>query len=81
MGQSRPLFHLFLSFQTHIIILQQINVKKCTSSIQCQDSNSQPLEHKSPPITTRPGPRPLTPNLWRVIAYQQSAEAHSQYSI
>ena len=24
-------------------------------SIQCQDSNSQPSEHESPPITTRPG--------------------------
>ena len=25
----------------------------------CRDSNSQPLEHKSPPITTRPGLRPF----------------------
>ena len=24
-------------------------------SIQCRDSNSRPLEHESPPITTRPG--------------------------
>ena len=23
--------------------------------MRCQDSNSQPLEHESPPITTRPG--------------------------
>ena len=27
----------------------------CPSSIWRQDSNSQPLEHESPPITTRPG--------------------------
>ena len=27
----------------------------CPSSIQHQDSNPQPLEHESPPITTRPG--------------------------
>ena len=24
-------------------------------SIWCQDSNSRPLDHQSPPITTRPG--------------------------
>ena len=45
-------FHLFkLTLQ----FLQQINVKKCRSSIQFLDSNLQPLEHESPPITTRPG--------------------------
>ena len=27
MGQQRPLFHVFLSFQTHIQFSQQINVK------------------------------------------------------
>ena len=30
-------------------------VRKCSSSIWCQDSNSRPLKHESPPITTRPG--------------------------
>ena len=30
-------------------------MKKCPSSIRCWDSNSPPLEHKSHPITTRPG--------------------------
>ena len=30
-------------------------VKNCPSSILCRDSNSRPLEHESPPITTRPG--------------------------
>ena len=35
-------------------------VKKCPSNIQCQDTNSQHLEHESPPITTRPG---LLPNV------------------
>ena len=34
--------------------LQQINVKKCPSSIQCWDLNQQPLKHESPPITTWP---------------------------
>ena len=31
------------------------NEKKWPSSIQCWGSNPQPLEHESPPITTRPG--------------------------
>ena len=31
----------------------------CPSSIQCRNSNLKPLEHESPPITTRPG---LPPN-------------------
>ena len=35
------LFHLFSSFQTHVTILQQINVKKCPSSIRRRDSNPQ----------------------------------------
>ena len=30
-------------------------MKKCPSSRWCRDSNSRPLEHESPPITTRPG--------------------------
>ena len=34
-------------------------VKKCPSSVRCWDSNSQPLDHESPLITTRPG---LPPN-------------------
>ena len=56
MGHTRPLFRLFLvSFKQTIQILQQIIVKKCPFSIWCWDSNSQPLEHETPPITTRPG--------------------------
>ena len=56
MGQPRPLIIYFRSFETNIItILQQIYVKKCPSNIWCWDSNPRPLEHESPPITTRPG--------------------------
>ena len=56
MGHPRPLFHLFLVFfkQTSIQFLQQKYVKKYPSSIQHQDSNPQPLEQESSPITTRP---------------------------
>ena len=47
---------IFGLFQTNInTILEQINVKKCPSSIQHQDSNPRPSKRESPPITTRPG--------------------------
>ena len=45
---------IFGLFKQTIQILQQINVKKCPSSIWCQDSNSQPSDYKSPPLITRP---------------------------
>ena len=48
-------FILFLFFQTHITIFTTNKCEKCPSSIQCQDSNLQPLELDSPTITTRPG--------------------------
>ena len=46
---------IFSLFKQPIQFLQQINVKKCPSSIQCQDLNPQPLKHELSPITTRPG--------------------------
>ena len=57
MGQPRPLYHLFSSFQKDITIFTTIYryVKKFAFSIRCRDSNSQPLETESPPIITRPG--------------------------
>ena len=55
MCQPQPLFIYFHFFKHTLQFLQQINVKKCPSSIRCQDSNSRPLEHESPPITTRSG--------------------------
>ena len=66
MGQPRPLFHSFLSFQTQITnFITNRFVKKCPSSIQCWDSDSRPLEHEFPPITTRaPG---LPPNKFKII--------------
>ena len=48
----------FLSFQTNITILTTNKCEKCPSSIRCWDLNQHPLEHESPPITTRPGLRP-----------------------
>ena len=55
MDHPRPLFNLFSSFQTNITIFTSYICEKCPSSIQCLDSNPQPSEHESPPITTRPG--------------------------
>ena len=55
-GHPRPLFVYFWSFIKQTLqILQQINVTKCPSTTCCWDSNSQPSECESPPITTRPG--------------------------
>ena len=52
LGLSSIIFSLF---KQTIQILQQINVKKCSSSIRCHDSNSQPSDYESPPLTTRQG--------------------------
>ena len=48
-------FVYFRLFKQTIQFLQQINVKKCPSSVQSWDSNPRPLEDESPPIITRPG--------------------------
>ena len=61
MGHPQPLFHLFSSSQTNITILTT-NIREkmiWPSSIQQRDWNPRPLEHESPPITTRPGLPPL----------------------
>ena len=50
------LFFIYFRLSEHTLhILQQNICEKCPSSIWCRDSNSQPLELESPPITTRPG--------------------------
>ena len=58
MGQPGLFFFIFGLFkQTSLQFSQQIYVKKYPSSIWCWNSNSQPLEHQSPLITTRLGVR------------------------
>ena len=55
-GLNLVSFNLFSSFQTHITnFITNRYLKKCPPSIWCKNSNSQPLEHESPPLTTRPG--------------------------
>ena len=59
-GQPRPLFVYFQSFQTNIITIFTTNIcEKCPSSIRCRDSNPRPSERESLPITTRPGLPPI----------------------
>ena len=60
-------FVYFRSFQTNITILHQIYVKKCPSSIRCQDLNPRPFERESLPITTRPGLPPWNQSIFNWI--------------
>ena len=55
MGHPWLLFHLFSSFQTNITIFTKNKCETCPSSILWWDSNPQPSEHETPPITIRPG--------------------------
>ena len=59
---------IFGLFKQTIQFLQQINVKKCPSSIRRWDSNPRPLERESTPITTRPG-LPPTARSYRLTLY------------
>ena len=58
-GHPRLFFVYFCLFKQVLQSLQQIKVKKCPSSMRCWNSNPQPTEHESPPITTRPGLQPV----------------------
>ena len=56
MGHPRPLFHLISVFsKTNNPNFTTNYCKKCQSSIQRQDLNSQPSDYESPPLITRPG--------------------------
>ena len=51
MGQPRPPFRLFSVFSNK----HQYNLYNKPTRIWCRDSNPQPLDFESSPITTRPG--------------------------
>ena len=53
--------------------------KKYPSSIWCRDSNSRPLEHEPPPITTRPGlpPKKLFEGKWYTPHKQSAPPSHN----
>ena len=64
MGHLRPLFIYLHLFKQTLHFFTTNKCEKYPSSIWCRDSNQWPLEHESPPITTRPGLPPVT----RVVA-------------
>ena len=73
MGQPRPLFRLFQSFQTNNTFFQQINVKNVQMSIQFTAPGFKPMTfHELSPITTRPGHLPLMPFIVSLSLYFQS---------
>ena len=66
-GPTPASFRLFSVFSNkHYKILQQIDVKKCPSSLRCRDSNPRRLEFESLPITTRPGLPPKSTSVYSV---------------
>ena len=81
MGQPRPLlsFSFGLFKQTSIQFLQQINAKKCPSSIRCCDLNPRPYKHESSPITTRPGLSHFFPHVF--VPFQIGMTSLSFYSV
>ena len=54
-GPTPASFCLFSSFKTNITIFTTNKYEKCPTRIRCWDSNPQPSQHESPPITTRGG--------------------------
>ena len=82
MGLPSPLFHFYVVFHKHKLqFLQQINVRKCPFCIWCHDLNSQPLEHETPPITTRPGLPLNTENLFTTPAAIHLLRPHLHHSL
>ena len=56
-------FIYFRLFRTHYKFYNKYVCEKCPSILQCQDSNSRPLEQESPPMTTRLGLPPIDEQL------------------
>ena len=54
----------FRSLETNNTIFTANQYEKCPSSIQCWDSNPEPLKYELSPITTRPGHPPYECNVF-----------------
>ena len=81
MGHPRPLFRFFRIFKQKLCT--SFTTNKCEqmlwpSSIRHQNLNPRPLEHESPPITTRPG---LPPNLTSNLPHVQFYYCYTQLQI
>ena len=73
---------IFGLFKQALQFLQQIFVKKCPSSILCQNSNKRLLEHESLPITTRPGLPPDRLNIFTLpINLQIAREIYTKLAV
>ena len=57
-------FRFFQTINTIFTTNQCEKMTKCSSSLQCRDSNPRPSKNESSPITTRPGLPPLGPILF-----------------
>ena len=75
MGHLRPLFNLFSFFQTHYKFYKKCVFEKCPFRILCRNSNSQPLEHGSPPINTRPGRLPANNSILNTRAMNKGKDS------
>ena len=67
MGQPRPLFHLFSSFQTHITNFATNRYVKNVHPEYGVGIRTQHLKHESPTITTRPGLLPKALGFTKVV--------------
>ena len=70
---------IFSLFKQTVQFLQQINVKKCPSSIGRQDSKPRPFKHESSPITTRPGLPPWLPLITSINGFFNYDKARIVY--
>ena len=75
MRHLRPLFNLFSFFQTHYKFYKKCVFEKCPFRILCRNSNSQPLEHGSPPINTRPGRLPANNSILNTRAMNKGKDS------
>ena len=65
MDHPWPLYHYFRLFKHTLQFFATYKCEKSPSSIRCWDSNSQPLQHDSPPITTRRAPFNFFVIIWQ----------------
>ena len=60
---------IFIFSNTNDNFWQQLNVKNVHPVKWCRDSNSQPWEHESPPITTRPWLPPTSTYVYIILIW------------
>ena len=78
MGRPRPLFCLYQSFKTRNTIYTFIGTtNQCPSSIWPRDSNPQPFEHESSPITTTQGIPPRN----FIFTFTRRLKRHHRYEM